>query len=323
MRAVDALTDITVVRGDDIELTGVWDADGGMVEDLAPGWFIPLDALAVDPATYGDVVPGSGEVVAALREPGSAVLGATAAQVRGVGVGARLEIGGTHEVVVTAVVADELVAAAEITVSADTGAAIGVATPRSLLVRYTGARDGVQRAITDRITGRSIRFRERGETAFLRHGDAVLPQALIKQAFGEFSARHGDGSWLELEPAWVEAHIVDVELPVLGRTRCHADIVPTVVRALDELVDAGLTALIDPSDFGGCYAPRLIGPGLGVSRHAWGVALDVNVGGNPLGGSSTQDERLVEIMRAWGLAWGGEWLRPDPMHFEYLTPPRR
>jgi hypothetical protein len=200
---------------------------------------------------------------------------------------------------------------------------MGISTPRSLLVRYTGERDAVQRAIAAQVTGRSIRFRERGETAFLRHGDAVLPQALIKAAFGEFSARHADGTWLELDPVWIERNIVDVDLPVLGRTQCHAAIVPTVERALEELVAAGLTALVDPGDFGGCFAPRLIGPGLGVSRHAWGVALDVNVGGNPLGGSSTQDERLVEVMRSWGLAWGGEWLRPDPMHFEYLTPARR
>jgi hypothetical protein len=91
---------------------------------------------------------------------------------------------------------------------------------------------------------------------------------------------------------------------------------------LSELEDAGLTSLVDPAQFGGCYSPRLIGPGLGLSRHAWGIAVDVNVASNPLGGASTQDERLVEVMRHWGMAWGGEWLRPDPMHFEYLSVPR-
>jgi hypothetical protein len=30
------------------------------------------------------------------------------------------------------------------------------------------------------------------------------------------------------------------------------------------------------------------------------------------------DPRLIEIMERWGLAWGGRWIVPDGMHFEYL-----
>jgi hypothetical protein len=320
--AVPGVTGLTVVRGDDLDLDGTESAAGSPVSEVRPGWFIPLDALAVDLATYGRVVPGGDVVVAALTTPDSAVLGATSAELRGIGIGGRLTVGGAHELTVTAVVPDAVVAAAEVVVSLETGATIGVTTPRSVLVRYTGARSDVERGITAHRDGRQVRFREGAETAYLRHGDAVLPQALIKQRFGEFAARHRDGTWLELDPAWVAANIVEVDLPVLGRTRCHALVVPMVEGALAELANAGLTSLVDPADFGGCYAPRLIGTGLGVSRHAWGVAIDVNVAANPLGGTSRQDPRLVAVMRHWGLAWGGEWLRPDPMHFEYLSPPR-
>jgi hypothetical protein len=317
-----AVTEWTLVRGDDVELTGSWDQAGAAVDEVESGWFIPLDALAIDAASYARVVPGSDELVAALDASDSAVLGVTSAKLRRVGVGGRIAIAGAHELTVTAIVADELVAGAELVVSSETGTAIGVTTPRSMLLRYTGDRASLETAISQHRGSRSIRIREGAETTYLRHGDAVLPQSLIKERFGEFSARHADGPWLELDPAWVDDNITEVDLPVLGPTLCHEDIAPVVERALDELADEGLTSLVDPSSFGGCFAPRLIGPGLGVSRHAWGVAIDVNVAGNPLGGSSTQDPRLVEVMRRAGMAWGGEWLRPDPMHFEYLTPPR-
>jgi hypothetical protein len=320
LAAVGALTSYTIVRGDDIELTRTWSASGAEIDAVAPGWFIPVDALAVDPSTYAAVVPDAGSVADALVVPDSAVLGTTSARVRRMHAGDRLEVGG-RLLTVTAVVDDDLVAAAELVVSIETGAAIGVTTPRAALVRYEGDRSELVRALSDLRAGRNIRFREGAETAYLRHGDAVLPQALIKDRFGEFAARYTQGTWLELDPQWVDAHIVDVTLPVLGATRCHVDLVPAIEHALAELADSGLTSLLDPADFGGCFAPRLIGPGLGVSRHAWGIAIDVNVAGNPLGGASTQDPRLVDVMRRWGLAWGGEWLRPDPMHFEYLADP--
>jgi hypothetical protein len=311
--------DVTAIRGDDAELTASWDAGGTVIDHAAPGWFIPLDALAVDPESYARVVPGGEVVAAALAEPDAAVIGETSATQRRIGVGGTLELNGARRVTIRAVVPDDVIAAAELVVSTATGAEVGVTTPRAILLRYERPRAELERAIAAMRGGRGIRFRERGETAYLRHGDAVLPQALIKLHFGEFAARHAGPTRLELDPAWVAANIVDVDLPVLGHTRCHRLVVPALLSALDELAAAGLTSMIDPSQFGGCYMPRLIGMGLGLSRHSWGVAIDVNVAANPLGGASTQDPRLVEIMRRWGMAWGGEWLRPDPMHFEYLT----
>ena len=57
-----------------------------------------------------------------------------------------------------------------------------------------------------------------------------------------------------------------------------------------------------------------------LSHHAWGSAIDLNVSANPLGGPSHQDPRLVEVFRKWGFTWGGDWLTPDPMHFELQAP---
>ena len=33
------------------------------------------------------------------------------------------------------------------------------------------------------------------------------------------------------------------------------------------------------------------------------------------------DPRVVEVMERWGFEWGGRWLVPDPMHFEFLRFP--
>ncbi len=323
LRTMPAVAASTIVRGDDVHLTASWTPDGAVIDHTAPGWYLPLDAFAVDPASYASVVAGGAAVADALATPGSAVLGQTSATLRRATVGSRLQIGDRDLLTVTAIVPDADVAAAELVVSYDTGVQLGITTERAALVRYTGDRVDLERAVTRSMPkGTPTRFRSPGETTYLRHGDAVLPQSLVKQRFGEFAVHPLDGTQLELDPAWVSANIVVATLPVLGRTQCNRQIVPMVQGALQELADAGLTNLVDPAQFGGCYNPRLIGPGLGISRHTWGIALDVNVAANPLGGSGRQDPRLVEIMRRWGLAWGGDWLRPDPMHFEYLTPPR-
>jgi len=323
LRSMPAVAASTIVRGDDLRLTASWSPGGAVVDQTAPGWYLPLDAFAVDPASYASVVSGGAAVAAALSAPGSAVLGQTSAGLRHAAVGSTLQIAGREQLTVAAVVPDADIAAAELVVSYATGEALGMTTERAALVRYTGNRVQFERAVAAAVPGgRATRFRSPGETTYLRHGDAVLPQSLVKQRFGEFAVHPIDGTQLEIDPAWVASNIVVATLPVLGRTQCNRQIVPMVEGALQELADAGLTGLVDPSQFGGCYNPRLIGPGLGLSRHAWGIALDVNVAANPLGASGRQDPRLVEIMRRWGLAWGGDWLRPDPMHFEYLTPPR-
>ena len=82
-----------------------------------------------------------------------------------------------------------------------------------------------------------------------------------------------------------------------------------------------LSFLVDPDGFAGCWNPRFTRSGTSVSRHAWGVALDVNYDANPTSLASVQDPRLVELFERSGFTWGGEWFVPDPAHFEYLRPP--
>jgi hypothetical protein len=145
----------------------------------------------------------------------------------------------------------------------------------------------------------------------------VLPQALVKERFGEFAVRPGEGRRVEVEPGWLREHIVTGSVPVLGRVRCHRAMLPALGAALAELVDRGLVGLVARGDFAGCFSARRITAGAAVSRHTWGIAVDLNASRNPYGVPSRQDPRLVEVMERHGFAFGGRWPVPDAMHFEY------
>lgn len=60
---------------------------------------------------------------------------------------------------------------------------------------------------------------------------------------------------------------------------------------------------------------------IGKSNHAFGLAIDVNALTNVMG---TTGDMPLEVVAQWeieGGDWGGDWARPDPMHFEtHLTP---
>jgi hypothetical protein len=170
-----------------------------------------------------------------------------------------------------------------------------------------------------------LRIRTEGETPWLRHGDAVLPQIFIKTALGEFGYSNRSGSEFSPDSAYVDTHIIEADVPILGVVTCHETVVTMLRGALGQLVDEGLGHLVDPGGFAGCWNPRFIrsttGTPAGISRHAWGAALDLNAASNPVGSAGTQDPRLVEVMGQWGFTWGGDWLVPDPMHFEYGIAP--
>lgn len=76
---------------------------------------------------------------------------------------------------------------------------------------------------------------------------------------------------------------------------------------------------VSPDDWS--YFNRDIRGAEGKSNHAFGIALDVNALTNILG---TEGDMPEEVVRQWeieGGEWGGDWARPDAMHFEtHLTP---
>jgi hypothetical protein len=127
-----------------------------------------------------------------------------------------------------------------------------------------------------------------------------------------------DNGFIEPDPNWVAANIVNAEVPILGSVTCHRLLVPQMASALAEVEREGLSSLIDTSDYGGCFVPRFISrdPTRALSMHAFGLAFDLNVQSNLYGTEGDMDPRLVQILERWGFEWGGRWDPPDPMHFE-------
>jgi hypothetical protein len=287
---------------------------------VEPGWHIPLDALAVDPVSFSSFLQGAGADLVRSLEPGQALLTQTSAELRRLGAGATLDLAG-ERVTVAGIIDDVAGAGAELLVTIDDAARLGVATDRYLLVAHRSDRSILQRSIADLLDGRAIRFRSPAETTWLRHGDAVEPPAMVKVTYGEFAIRDRAGRAVDVDPRWVARWIVTEPVPILGPVTCHRRTIEPLRAAMAELETANLAHLVDAADFAGCFAPRRIADDQPLSHHAWGAALDLNVDGNPRGSFSTQDPRLVEIMARNGFTWGGTWLVPDPAHYEAPVPP--
>jgi D-alanyl-D-alanine carboxypeptidase len=314
----------STVRGGIVDLTASRDASGAPVDAVDPGWAIPLDAVAFDPAAHAEFVSLADRQAVAALGPGQALLGSTSARLRRLGPGGVIDLAAGRSVTVAAVVSDGAIGGAELAVDLTTGEALGLRTDRYVLARYDGERAAVEERLRAALTeDAAVRFRGPGETPFLRNGDAVLPQAHIKDRFGEFAYRPGVGDVFDQDPGWQAGNLVTLELPIIGTARCHRDVVDAVAGALDDVVDANLASLIDPAGFAGCWNARTTRSGTGISRHAWGVAIDLNFGDNPTGLSSVQDPRLLAIFARWGFTDGSDWLVPDAGHVEYVAPAGR
>ncbi len=332
VRSLQLTGRVTTVAQDNTWLARSWDADGEEIDRPAGGYRIPLDTIAVDPATFVAFLPAADRPVTEALIAGEGVLGATSAVVRGLGPGAVLGFPGGEHVRIAAVLPDEAVGAAELMVSRETGRRIGVRTDRSLLLRPApgrALRTDALRVAFDRLLptelgpyGR-VQVRAQGETPYFRPGDAVLPTVMLKTLFGEFAARPEAGrpGYLDLDPTWTQAQMETARLPVLGLVTCHRSVMPQLRGVVRELVRRGLGELVETYD--GCFAPRFIGrdPSAMLSHHSWGIAVDMNIAGNYYGVHPDQDPRLVAVMERWGFAWGGRFIVPDGNHFEYHRAP--
>ena len=315
--ALRSVRAVTVVRSGVTWLDEWTDGSGGRSTPRR-GYRIPLEVAGISPKSYASFVPPGDQAAVEGLADGGAVLGETGARIRGIGPGGRLGFG-SRTLRVEGILPDELVGAHEAVVAHDVGLRLGIDRPRYLLVlpRHGVPHRRVERALR-RVLPLSIPLQVRapGETPVFRHGDAVLPMVRYKELFGEFAARPA-GGYIDPDPRWVKANIRRARIPILGTVHCHREVIPLLQEAFRELADRGLGHLI--TGFAGCYAPRFNNrdSGTTLSHHSWGAAIDVNAAQNPLGAQPTMDPRVVEVLERWGFTWGGRWLVPDGMHFEF------
>jgi len=156
-----------------------------------------------------------------------------------------------------------------------------------------------------------------------------LSLADTKVQLGEFAYRvNANGTDVSVTQDWAAANIPpDREVlyaPIPINARCHRVIKADLIAALAEVDAAGLAGAIDVGNanaFGGCYYPRFsrTSGALGfLSRHSWGQALDTNTIANAQGRAPTMNCAVVRIFRKHNFAWGGNFLTPDGMHFEWV-----
>ena len=308
VQALEGVALVSEVRSDLVWLEG---------ED---GFEVPVEASAVDDV-YGEIAPAEWTITLGSLEDGEVILSESSAALRSAEVGDVLSTL-DRDLSVVGILPDQVVGAAEMVTNLETGRRLDVITSRYLLVVLEGDRTAFERSVREALPdGMAVRIRAPGETPFLRHGDAVLPQVVIKSEFGEFSLRSDGSGSFQIEAEWIAANLATVDLPLLGPTTCHVGMIDSLRGAMEEVQQSNLGFLVETFD--GCYSPRFIGGTRSLSRHAWGVAIDLNYAANPTGQVTVQDPRLVSIMERWGFTWGGNWLVPDAAHFEWVSPPIR
>jgi hypothetical protein len=313
LTADPAILTATVVRAGIRDLVATWDAAGQPVDALPAGWRYPVEVLAVQPGGYAAIL-GVPEVLA--LQPAEALLSESSAVVRRLGVGARLRFADGTEVRVAGVLPDALLGAGEVVVTtasplAPTWAAYVLATradagDEEVLGRFAAA-GGVALV---QVRG--------GEVPVLRHAPDLTAPARLKRIFGEFPVADAPGRWFQQGATWQAEALQRRTWPIIGAQTCHIRMLEPLTAALQELVDRGLDHLLDPSDVGGCWAPRVQGART-PSSHAWGISVDLNVRGNGMGATPTLAAEVVEVFTSYGFAWGGDWPVPDGMHLELVV----
>jgi hypothetical protein len=299
-------------------------AAGNHLRASPPGMAVPIETAVVEPAEYARFVPPADRDPIVSLGRGEALLSATEQRIRG-----GLDLSGLRlrdrRLSVSGTIGDVSASGYEIVVG-DTPPPSWERVDRFVLMQLNpdASPRRIERRLDSLLTeGQSLRIRAKGEAPYLRYGDAVLPQMLLKETFGEFAARPQPDGTILIDPQWRRRNIREVAVPILGTVTCHRTLVAQLRAALQNVARAGLAHLINVPQFGGCYSPRFINrdPDGRLSHHSWGIAVDLNAWDNAFGTKPDQDPRLVQIMEAHGFTWGGRWLVPDGMHFEWVRFP--
>ena len=330
--AVDAGGWGVVGRGFGIGLVQV--TRGGVVVHQAPGplgsWYFPTSVTALPLDSIGASL---GREVSKFISADTVVMGATSASLSGAQAGDILDFasadGSIVQFIVGRVAPDAEVGGTEIVMSTAQADLLGATIPTSVLIYGQFDRTALDAALAARglSTDPKIRVRRSWDPI---DPDGTIGLAKTKKLLGELAYSVTASGAMLVDSAWQAAHIPGRESYPTGiRAACNNSIKADLAAALQAVVDAGLAGSIDVNNantFGGCFGPRftrIVGTQLGtLSRHTWGQALDTNTVSNCQGCVPQMDCRVVRIFRAHNFAWGGNFIIPDGMHFEWVGEPR-
>ena len=126
----------------------------------------------------------------------------------------------------------------------------------------------------------------------------MLSNAKFLDIFGPLpytDSSKGDGR-IDIDPKWVADNIVTLHTVLIPNIRCHVKIAKQLAGALSAVHLRGLGGLI--KTFDGMFVPRHIQWNLrkGLSRHSWGVAIDLNAATNAQGKYNRELEPVAAVM---------------------------
>ena len=293
---------------------------------LGDGWRIPMATMV---AANDYVRATGGDAMADVVARGQVLMGETAAEVRGAQVGDVLILRDRkfwmRPFTIGAIVADEFVDWGDLLMSSSAAAALGEMPVSQIAITQIVSPASVLAGLKKK--GITIGTVYRLRTSWDRKNpDGTLGTATTKKLLGEFSYRPTIGSSILVAGSWTSRNIAwkvrytDIKLG----NNCHRMVVDAIQGALTEIKNAGLSRFVDTANsnrYGGCFVGRynrLAGNFGAPSRHAWGMAFDINTDTNPQGGVPQMNCAVVRIFRKWGFAWGGNFWPEDGMHFEYV-----
>jgi len=329
--ASDAGAAAVTGRGFSAGMTAVRRGATTIQQSSGPGWGFPMSITAFPLEALGGIL---GRSIAAPISEGTVVMGQTSAGLRGAVVGDRVDLmtagGGTVAFTIGMVAADSAIGSTEILMSTQQASLLGAALDTRVLIYGRFDRSALQTALAQRgLAGNSkVRIRQSWDAP---DPDSTMSMSRTKALLGEFQMNYSNLTelgWTAVDDAWRNQYLPPAreDYPAGIKAMCNKTVKGDLTAALQEVVDAGLAGGIDVANsnsYGGCSPGQArlarITQSLGsVSRHSWGQPIDINTITNCQGCVPPMDCRIVRIFRKHNFAWGGNFLTPDGMHFEWV-----
>lgn len=156
-----------------------------------------------------------------------------------------------------------------------------------------------------------------------------VPTGLV-EILAHYGNPDADGDFIP-DQSWVKRNLRRFRLPyplrlswrpdtLVQTVLAHRLVGDAIVDALDEIGQVHGGRYLEQNQlnrFGGIYNARLKRGINEPSTHTWGIAIDLNPDKAPLGEDpSGQPDFIVQAFKKRGFVWGGEFNRPDGMHFQ-------
>ena len=297
-----------------------------VVQKVLKGYQVPMSTTVQDIEVVRNLM--SLQAAEALQA-NTIVMGRSSAIIRGARIGdivTLLDIRDKqHEFVIGNIAEDNLVGEADLLLSPRQADMLGA----KMITRYTIIGFTNVTALENAI--RTAGFRDGNAFHIRKTWDAPNPDAtrglaVAKRMVGEFAYKVSESGQVLLEGGWPQKYISPRAVfdDIGVKAACNVNVRVAIQGALSEVRRQGLSRYVDVGNtnaYGGCFYPRynrLAGKLGYLSRHSWGMALDMNTSVNGQGVVPRMDCRIVRIFRHWGFAWGGNFTPSDGMHFEYV-----